>query len=69
MNGPVRSALWWALLAAALLAGAGIAAAAAGPDEGCRAQPVGSARLMKSHSSRLGRCFETDRGDDPHRFG
>jgi len=42
---------------------------AAEPDAACRAQPVGDAKIMKSHQSGLGACFETDRGNDPYRFG
>jgi hypothetical protein len=73
VKGPLVPALSRILLAALLLAGpatiAAGAAAAAELDEACRAQPVGDARLMKSHKSSLGRCLETDRGDDPYRFG
>jgi len=44
-------------------------AMAAEPDAACRAQPVGDAKIMKSHHSGLGACFETDRGNDPYKFG
>jgi hypothetical protein len=58
-----------ALLAVAMLVAFGAGATAAEPDPACRAQPVGDAKIMKSHRSDLGACFETDRGNDPYRFG
>jgi len=57
------------LLAVAMLVTSGTGATAAEPDPACRAQPVGDAKIMKSHHSDLGACFETDRGNDPYRFG
>jgi hypothetical protein len=53
----------------AMLVTAGAVSTAAEPDAACRAQPVGDAKIMKSHHSDLGACFETDRGNDPYRFG
>ncbi|MDH3233438.1 MAG: hypothetical protein OEQ29_07915 [Alphaproteobacteria bacterium] len=51
------------------MAGGDHPSVAAEPDPTCRAQPVGNAKLMKSHSSSLGRCRESDTGNDPHRYG
>jgi len=69
MRRPFASVSLRVLVSAVLLAGADRAAVAADPDAACRAQPVGSAKLMKSHNSGLGRCRETDLGNDPHRYG
>jgi len=69
MRRSLASVLRRLLVAVLLLAGAGQVTFAAEPDAACRAQPVGNAKLMKSHGSSLGRCRETDQGNDPHRYG
>lgn len=57
------------VVALALVILAGGNPKAAEPEPACRAQPVGNAKIMKSHHSDLGACFETDGGNDPHKFG
>lgn len=65
----MRHGLSSALAGAVLLAGTGGAGMAADADTSCRAEPVGDAKIMKSHQSDLGACVETDRGNDPYVFG